>query len=132
MNKQLFGEFVNSCDTLRIYRENSLVFHSKKDKLSPLMEFLSTNQDTNNGLVVFDKIFGNAAALLAIMAGCNEAYSPLGSQIAIDTFTKYSVKYYFRDIVPYILNDTTQTMCPMEAESINRTPHEFYQLLQVT
>ncbi len=130
MNQQLFNEFIDSGDTLRIYRADALIFHSQKDRLSPLMEFLSNNQDGKRGLVVFDRIFGNAAALLAILAGCDEAYGPLGSQVAINTFIKYSIKYHFRDIVPYILDDTTQKMCPVEAKSINMEPLHFYELLQ--
>lgn len=131
MNQQLFNEFIDSSDTLRIYRGDALIFQSQKDRLSPLMEFLGSNQDGKRELVVFDKIFGNAAALLAILAGCDEAYGPLGSQVAINTFTKYSIKYHFRDVVPYILDDNTQKMCPMEAKSITMEPHHFYELLQM-
>ena len=73
---------------------------------------------------------GNAAALLAILAGCSQVYSPLGSKIAIGTLNKYSIGYHILEIVPYIKRTDGQGMCPMEELSLNKEPAEFYEALK--
>ena len=74
-----------------------------------------------------DKVTGNAAALLSILAGSTEIHSPLGSEIAAGTLDKYSVTYHFGETVPYIQRPNSEEMCPMEKLSLEKDPEEFYQ-----
>jgi hypothetical protein len=76
-----------------------------------------------------DKVTGNAAALLSVLAGCTEIYSPLGSDIAAGTLVKYSIPYHFGETVPYIQRPDSEEMCPMEKLSLEKDPEEFYQAL---
>ena len=80
-------------------------------------------------VVIFDKIMGNAAALLSVKASCREVYSPLGSQLAITTLEKYGIKYHITEIIPCIKKPNTEEMCPMEELSINKDPDEFYETI---
>jgi hypothetical protein len=128
----LFNEFTASNDTLRVYKDSNLFFSSTNDGLLPLLEYIDGSAAHNQQVVIFDKIMGNAAALLSIKAGAQEIYSPLGSQIAIRTLEKYSIKYHINEVVPYIQQANREDMCPMEKLSLDKGPEEFYKVLRDT
>lgn len=127
MYKDLFSAFLTSDDTLRIYREERLVFSSKKDRLLPLMDYIKEHGPGQQPVTVFDKIMGNAAALLAVKANCREVFSPLGSELGIKTLKQNKIVYHLDETVPVIMRDDGKDMCPMEKLSMDKTPEEFYQ-----
>ena len=130
MYKDSFSEFLMSGDTLRVYEGNQLIFSSIKDRLLPLLEYIGRFASHHQQVVIFDKIMGNAAALLSVEASCREVYSPLGSQFAVKTLDKYGIKYHITEIVPYIQKSDGEDMCPMEELSINKEPEEFYGVIR--
>jgi hypothetical protein len=130
MNKHRFGEFLASGDTLRVYQESRLVFASDKGRLLPLLEYIDRFAPGHQGVIIWDKVTGNAAALLSIKADCREVYSPLGSQLAAETFDKYGIKYRLTRIVPYIRQPHRDEICPMEKLSLGKEPDEFYNALK--
>jgi hypothetical protein len=125
----LYQTFLSGNDTLQIYRDGKVVFSSDKDRLIGLMQFIN-GKDTGEPAVIFDKVMGNAAALLAVKAKATEVFSPLGSDLAIATLKKYNITYHLSKTVPHICRDDGKGMCPMEALSINKTPEEFYLEMQ--
>ena len=129
MYARLFNEFLASDDTLRVYEGDQLIYSSAKDRLLPLLEYLDRFAADHQQVVIFDKIIGNAAALLAIKAECQEVFSPLGSQLAIKTLNKYGIEYHFSKTVPYIQKPNEEDMCPMERLSLGKEPEEFYQAM---
>jgi len=130
MHQHFFDEFLTSSDTLRVYEGERLIFSSSKDRLLPLLEYIDRFTPHHQQVVIFDKIMGNAAAVLLIKADCQEVHSPLGSQLAIKTLNKYGIKYYFTEIVPYIQKPGGEDMCPMEKMSIGKGPEEFYEVMR--
>ena len=130
MHQHFFNEFLSSGDTLRVYKGNQLTFSSNKDRLLALLEYIGRFVPQYQQVVIFDKIMGNAAALLSIKAGCQEIYSPLGSRFAIKTLDKYGIEYHLTEIVPYIQKPGGQDMCPMEKLSLDKGPEEFYQVMR--
>lgn len=126
MYTDLYSEFLDSDDTLQIYRDETLVFSSEKDRLLPLMEYLADKVPEQSPVTIFDKVMGNAAALLAVKANCREVYSPLGSELGVNTLEKCGIEYHLSEIVPYITRPDGKGMCPMEKLSIGKEPEEFY------
>ena len=102
MHKHLLNKFMASGDTLQTYEDDKLLFSSNKDRLLPLLEYIDRFALYHQQVVIFDKIMGNAAALLSVKASCQEVYSPLSSQLAVKTLDKYGIKYHLAEIVPYI------------------------------
>ncbi len=129
MGNKLYDDFLAGADTLRLYRGGKLVFASQKDGVRPLVEYLGSPNDGGGPLTVYDKVMGNAAALLAVKAQAREVYSPLGSEIGIETLNKYRITYHLEKIVPSIQRADGKGMCPMEQLSIGRAPEEFYSTL---
>jgi hypothetical protein len=128
MYNELFADFLTSGDTLRVYRDGGLVFSSAKDRLRPLLDYLRQSSLVPK-VVLFDKVMGNAAALLSVKAGCAEVYSPLGSQTAVSTLERYAVSHHLTEVIPYIQGPQGNNICPMEKLSQGRTPEEFYRLI---
>jgi hypothetical protein len=126
----LFKNFCESSNSLRVYEDERLIFSSSEKMLLPLLQYIEEMSSKHRQVVVFDKIAGNAAALLLVTAGCSEVYSPLGSELAVDTLTKHSIRYYIQKIVPFITRPGTDVMCPMEKLSIGKTPESFYNELK--
>ena len=130
MYRQFYDEFTTSDDTLRVYEDEQLIFSSSKDRLLPLLDYIDQFTPRLQQVIIFDKIMGNAAALLSVKAGCQEVYSPLGSQFAIKTLDKYGIKYYLAKIAPCIQKPGGEDMCPMERLSIDKGPEEFYEIMR--
>ena len=126
----LFREFLAGVDTLEVFEDGRPIFTSSNQRLIPLMAYLASPAFRQQPVTIFDKIGGNAAALLAVRANCCELFSPLGSEIAILTLHKYGVKYHFTDIVPYIKQPDGKSMCPMEKLSLDKDPEQFYQVMR--
>jgi hypothetical protein len=130
MPKDLYRDFLDSEDTLRVYTGDMLAFASKKDRLLPLMEYLAAYGAVCQTVTIYDKIMGNAAALLAVKANARDVYSPLGSELAIKTLEKHGIKYHIDEVVPCIMRDDGQAMCPMEELSLGKEPEEFHRVIK--
>jgi hypothetical protein len=132
MYTDLFSAFLASDDTLRIYQDETLIFSSDEDQLLPLMEYIALQKKDPGPppVMIFDRIMGNAAALLAVKANCREAYSPLGSELAVRTLERFGIEYHLTEIVPYIQRPDGKGICPMEQLSINKEPGEFYREME--
>ena len=130
MHQELFKRFLKNENTLNVYEEDKLIFVSDRDRLLPLLDYLEGFADRYRQVVVFDKLTGNAAALLCIMAHCREIYSPLGSKLAVNTLDEHGIIYHFNQVVPFIQQANRKDMCPMEKLSIGKGPEEFYQALK--
>ena len=128
---RLFSRFLASNETLQVYKDRKLLFASNRSGLLPLLEYID-GCAYHPGAVIFDRVMGNAAALLAVKAGCREVYSPLGSQLAIRTLRKYGVRHHLTITVPRIQKPDGNGMCPMEKLSIGREPEEFYEIIRNT
>lgn len=127
---ELFTEFLAGKDTLRIYRGGRLIFASQQERLAPLMEYVDSKAAFEPGVIVFDRVVGNAAALLLTMIGCLEVHSPFGSEMAIETLNSAGIRYYFVETVDFVRDDSGKNMCPMEQLSLNKTSIEFYRAMK--
>ena len=125
-----FIEFLKSKDTFRVYKGSRLVFTSRKDKLVPMVEYIENHAPYEKGVTVYDRIVGNAAALLLKTIQCQSVLSELASENAIRTLKSAGVKYHFNETVDCIMNDSGQDMCPMERLSLGKNPDEFLSALK--
>src|SRR4030042_4100761 len=98
--QHLYDDFLKSGISLQVYEGDKLLFASNKDMLAPLLEYIEVMAPSHRKVVIFDKIVGNAAALLCVLANCTEVYSPLGSEFAIRTLKEHGIAYHITRIVP--------------------------------
>ena len=126
MDYSLWEKFLTSNDSLNIYEAGRLIFTSDKSGLLPLLDYIDRSPAPWPPVVIFDKIMGNGAALLSVLANGQEVYSPLGSHLAQKTLDKYHIGYHISEVVPYIQKTPGGEMCPMERLSLDKDPQEFY------
>ncbi|UCB42888.1 MAG: DUF1893 domain-containing protein [Dehalococcoidales bacterium] len=125
-----FNEFLASDDTLRVYKDDLLLFTSSRERLLPLVDYIDSCTPYESEVTVFDRVVGNAAALLLSIISCHEIHGELGSELAAGTLKRFGIQYQFTETVPYIENNRRDGMCPMEELSLNKTPAEFYEALR--
>jgi hypothetical protein len=125
-----FIEFLHSADTFRVYKGRRLLFASSKDKLVPMVEYIENHVPYEDDVTVYDRIVGNAAALLLKTVRCRVVFSELGSKNAIRTLKSAGIRYHFNETVDCIMDDSGQDMCPMERLSLGKTPNEFLHALK--
>ncbi|OGZ23963.1 MAG: hypothetical protein A2896_01320 [Candidatus Nealsonbacteria bacterium RIFCSPLOWO2_01_FULL_43_32] len=139
--KQKFEKFLKSSWGLEIWlacppksrlagrRRGNLIFRSKKAGVAGLLAFIQKHDKKYSNLVIFDKIVGRGAALLAAYLKAKEIYGKTGSKLAAKSLRKYKIKFYSQKTVPNILNRDQTGLCPFEKLSLGKTPEKFYKCL---
>ena len=97
MRDSAFNEFLASDDTLRVYKGDRLLFSSSKERLLPLVDYIDTCTPFENGVTVFDRVVGNAAAMLFTKILCDDIHSVLGSKLAVETLRQFGILLFYRD-----------------------------------
>jgi len=129
-NNQLFKKFLKAEDTLWICLTGNLLFRSTEKGIAPLLTYLQEFPPHPEEVIVFDRVVGNAAALLLKKALGKKVYSLMGSKLAAETLKRLGIAYSFLTVVPYISNRAGDDMCPFEKASIGKSPEEFYELVK--
>ncbi len=127
--KQKFDKFLKSPWGLELWLGNKRIFRSKKSGVRGLLDFINKHGQRYKDIVIFDKIVGRGAALLAVYLKAQMIYGALGSKLAAKAFKKYKIKFYFQKTVPNILNKDKTGLCPFEKLSLGKTSQEFYNCL---
>ncbi len=126
-NNQLFRKFLKTEDTLWICLTGNLLFRSTDKGIVPLLTYLQEFPPNPEGVIVFERVVGNAAALLLKKAFGKKVYSLMGSELAAETLKRLGIAYSFLTVVPYISNRAGDDMCPFEKASIGKSPEQFYE-----
>ncbi len=126
-NNQLLKKFLKTEDTLWICLAGNPLFRSTEKGIAPLLTYLQEFSPHPEGVTVFDRVVGNAAALLLKKAFGKKVYSLMGSELAAETLKRLGIAYSFLTVVPYISNQAGDDMCPFEKASIGKSPEEFYE-----
>jgi hypothetical protein len=129
-NKDFFKSFCNSQDTVWICRGHDILFQSTRKGIAPLIEYIDTYGSSPGDIIAYDRVIGNAAALLLEKAGCMAVFSVIGSELAEKTLQSLDITYSFAHVVPYIVNRTGEGMCPFEKASIGTSSDEFFQYVK--
>lgn len=129
-NDLLFSWFLESEDNLRVYHNGDLIFSSRRDGIAPLVSYVTDFGRHTDEVYVFDRVVGNAAALLLEIAGCIEVWSYVGSELAVRTLDARGIRHHFVTVAPHIIGRKGDDMCPFEKLSLGRTAEEFYDLVR--
>ncbi|UCG10307.1 MAG: DUF1893 domain-containing protein [Dehalococcoidia bacterium] len=125
---KLLEEFAGSRDALWVYQGTKLIFQSRKKRLLPLLDYIKAFVPQAEGVIIYDRVVGNAAALLLKKALCLTVYSPVASQAAVQSLEKFGISYHFSSIVNQI--QVGDDICPMEKLAEGKSPDEFYQAVK--
>lgn len=114
------GKFLSGGFSLIVEdRDGKVIYKSKERGLRPLIECVETHLAEMEGGVVRDKVAGRAAALLMSYAKVSNVYVEVASKGAVDHLAKAGIKTEVENLVPAILNENKNDVCPMEKLSVN-------------
>lgn len=100
--------------TFVIVRDARVIATGTRDGIGELLEVVAAQGDALKGASLADKIVGKAVAMVAISAGINAIYTPLGSELAGQMLKAHGVAFQADTIVPRIQNKRSDGLCPME------------------
>ena len=96
-----------------VARKDGQVYTSTERGVKPLLTWLDSSMDLR-GFSVADKVIGNGAAMLYVLLGVKEIYTPVISVQAKTTLDAHGIHNYFDVCVDEIINRAGTGPCPME------------------
>ena len=87
---------------------------SRQTGIRPIISCLDEDIAFFQGLSVADKIIGKASAMLLVLSGVKEVYTPVLSKAGKAVFDRYGITYEYDELVDFIVNRKGDGMCPME------------------
>ena len=129
MTNLLFEKFIKTKFSLWIFSNEKIIFRSKKEGLQPIVDYLKQSGLNNKNIIVFDKIIGNAVALLLVLLKPKKVCTLTISSSGLRIFKKYKINYSALKNVDIIKGKNTQEICPMEKLSAGKSPKDFYKIL---
>ena len=91
--KKQFEKFLKSPWGLEIRQGSKTIFRSKKSGVLGLLDFIKKHGRKYKRMVIFDKIVGQGAALLAAYLKAKEVYGKTGSELAAKNLRKFKIKF---------------------------------------
>jgi hypothetical protein len=132
LSRAYFHLFLASEDTLWISEKYTIIYRSEKKGIAPLVEYLTEHTPSGENLIVYDRVVGNAAALLIGTLPCSAVYTNTVSEKALNTINASGINCYHTDVVPHIMNLRGDGMCPLERASVGKSADEFLEFLRTS
>lgn len=107
--------------SLVVMFENGEIKEYYNPRVQDIVEILKENKDALNGAIIADKVIGKVAGSLLTVAGVKEIYANTISKFAIPILEANNIKYEYKNMAEYIINNDKTGMCPMENKFKNET-----------
>ncbi len=96
-----------------VVMKDEQIYTSKERGVKPLLFWLDEEVDLQ-GFSVADKVIGNGAAMLYVLLGVKEIYTPVISKAAYETLSNHDIAVEYDLCVDEIRNRAGTGPCPME------------------
>ena len=83
-------------------------------RVQDIVSILKENKDALKGAIIADKIIGKVAGSLLTVAGVKEIFANTMSKFAIPVLEENNIKYEYKNLAEYVINNDKTGMCPME------------------
>jgi len=116
--------------SLMVVQGGSVVYSSRGDGLSPLIDAVDSGKGYLRDALVIDRVVGRAAALLICYGKSKHIFADLMSETALQILDACGLDYDYEQLVPHILNEDSTGLCPFEmlVEGVS-DPEEGYRLI---
>lgn len=84
------------------------------DRIIDIKNILLEDENALKGTIIADKVIGKTACALLTVGGVKEIYADVMSRLAIPILEENNIKYEYKEVVEYIINQDKTGMCPME------------------
>lgn len=85
-----------------------------QNRINDIKDILKENKSALNGAVISDKVIGKVAGSILTVAGVKEIYADVMSKYAIPVLEENHIKYEYKILTDYVINNSQTGMCPME------------------
>jgi hypothetical protein len=119
---------------LEILSDGEITYQSGEPGIKPVIDFIKKSGTSllsaqEKNLIIYDKIVGQAVALLFVLLKVKKVYGIIGSKKAEEVLKKSFIPHLFLQTVPYITNRDKTGPCPFEKLSEGKSPEEFWELV---
>ena len=85
-----------------------------QNRINDIKDILRENKLALKDAVIADKVIGKVAGSILTVAGVKEIYADVMSKYAIPVLEKNNIKYGYKTLTEYVINNDKTGMCPME------------------
>lgn len=96
-----------------VMMKDEQVYTSAERGVKPLLSWLDGGTDLR-GFAAADKVIGNGVAMLYVLLGVKDIYTPVISQAAKETLESHEIAVSYDECVEGIVNRAGTGPCPME------------------
>jgi hypothetical protein len=108
-----------------VLQNDKIVAIEKGRGISPLLKIYDEKGDLIQNAIIVDKVIGRAAAFITIKGGAAAVHGKIMSEEAQTLLREHGIKTSYDLLVPRILNNKRDGLCPLEDSVKNITsPYE--------
>ena len=85
-----------------------------QNRINDIKDILREDKSALKDAIIADKVIGKVAGSILTVAGVKEIYADVISQYAIPVLQENNVKYEYKTLTEYVINNSKTGMCPME------------------
>lgn len=85
-----------------------------QNRINDIKDILKENSSALENAVIADKVIGKVAASVLTVAGVKEIYADVMSKYALPVLEENNIKYEYKTLTDYVINNDKTGMCPME------------------
>lgn len=85
-----------------------------QNRINDIRDILKENKDALKDAIVADKVIGKVAGSILTVAGVKQIYADVMSKYAIPVLEESHIKYEYKTLTEYVINNDKTGMCPME------------------
>lgn len=107
----------------RLYEENAslVVLYSNgeiksyfQNRIKDIKDILKKDKFALKDAIIADKVIGKVAGSILTVAGVKEIYADIISKFALPVLEENNIKYEYKTLTDYVINNSKTGMCPME------------------
>lgn len=107
----------------RLYEENAslVVLYSNgeiksyfQNRINDIKDILKKDKFVLKDAIIADKVIGKVAGSILTVAGVKEIYADIISKFALPVLEENNIKYEYKTLTDYVINNSKTGMCPME------------------
>lgn len=85
-----------------------------QNRINDIRDILKENKDALKDAIVADKVIGKVAGSILTVAGVKQIYADVMSKYAIPVLEESHIKYEYKTLTEYVINNAKTGVCPME------------------
>ncbi len=85
-----------------------------QNRINDIRDILKENKEALKDAIIADKVIGKVAGSILTVAGVKQIYADVMSKYAIPVLEENNIKYEYKTLTEYVINNSKTGMCPME------------------